>query len=173
MKTLPGMKKEKVIKRLFTGVFGVVGLIGAQALAGGFASVRIAPAELNWRGLDSGVQYAPISGQERTSDMYVYRVAFPKGHKSEPHYHTDQRVITILQGSLYVGYGDVYDETKLKKLPEGSVFTEPKDTPHFVWAKDEKVLMQVTGTGKSRRVLSQQPVRKSLVIQDVTIKPNR
>ena len=173
MKTLSRTKKENIIKRLFTGVLGAVGLIAAQALAGDFASVRIAPAELNWRGLDNGVQYAAVSGEERTSDMYVYRVAFPKGHKSEPHYHTDQRVITILQGSLYVGYGDVYDETKLKKLPEGSVFTEPKDIPHFVWAKDEKVLVQITGTGKSKRILSQQPVPKSLVIQDVTIRPSR
>ena len=135
-----------------------------------FSSVRLEPKELNWRGLEGGVQYAPITGDEHTGDMYVYRVAFPGGHKSAPHYHTDQRVITVLQGSLYVGYGDEYDESKLKKLPEGSVFTEPKDTPHFVWAKEGRVLMQVTGTGQSKRIFSQLPVRKTLVVEDVEIK---
>ncbi|HEY7772574.1 MAG TPA: cupin domain-containing protein [Marinagarivorans sp.] len=144
-----------------------IGGLSSQAFSREFASVRLEPKELDWRGLQEGVQYAPISGNEHKGDMYVYRVTFPKGHKSQPHFHTDQRVITILQGSLYVGYGDVYDESKLKRLPEGSVFTEPKNTSHFVWAKDERVLMQVTGSGGSQIIYP----AKALVVEDVTLTP--
>lgn len=121
-----------------------------------FASVRVIPTEMAWRDMGEGVQFAPITGSERTEGVYVYRVTFPKGHRNVPHYHSDERVITIVQGSLYVGYGTVFDEHNMKKLTAGSVFTEPKDQPHFVWAKDETVVMQVTGTGMSRRTLVEQ-----------------
>lgn len=125
-------------------------------LARDFASVRVVPSELTWRDMGEGVQFAPITGSERTEGVYVYRVTFPKGHRNVPHYHSDERVITIMQGSLYVGYGTVFDEGQMKKLTAGSVFTEPKDQPHFVWAKDETVVLQVMGTGMSRRTLVEQ-----------------
>ena len=133
-----------------------LGLVSQFTFARDFASVRLIPHELTWRDMGEGVQYAPITGNERTDGVYVYRVTFPKGHKNVPHFHSDERVITIVQGSLYVGYGTVFDETKMKKLSPGSVFTEPKDQPHYVWAKDETVVMQVTGNGPSRRSLVEQ-----------------
>lgn len=130
--------------------------VSPYSFARDFASVRVSPSDLTWRDMGEGVQYAPVTGSERTEGAYVYRVTFPKGHKNVPHYHSDQRVITIMQGSLYVGYGTVFDENQMKKLCAGSVFTEPKDQPHFVWAKDETVVLQVMGTGMSRKTMVEQ-----------------
>ena len=66
-----------------------------------------------------------------------------------PPRRADERVVTILSGTLLVGYGERFDESTMKALPAGSVFTEPAKQPHFVWAKDSEVVIQVVGQGPS------------------------
>ena len=61
----------------------------------------------------------------------------------------DERIVTILSGTLLVGYGEQFDESKMKALPAGGMFTEPAKQPHFVWAKDGEVVIQVVGHGPS------------------------
>ena len=57
--------------------------------------------------------------------------------------------MTILSGTLLVGYGEQLDDSHMKALPAGSVFTEPSKQPHFVWAKDGEVVILVIGHGPS------------------------
>lgn len=68
--------------------------------------------------------------------------------KGLPHTHPDEwRTVVVLSGTLYFGLGDTWDEGKLKPYPTGTFFSEPKDTPHFIWAKDGEVIVQVTAMG--------------------------
>ena len=53
----------------------------------------------------------------------------------------------ILSGTLYYGLGEQWDESKLIAFPAGTFFSEPPKLPHFAWAKDGDVILQVTGTG--------------------------
>jgi hypothetical protein len=53
----------------------------------------------------------------------------------------------VLSGTIYFGLGETWDDSKLKAFPAGTFFSEPKETPHFVWAKDGEVIVQVTGMG--------------------------
>jgi len=57
---------------------------------------------------------------------------------------------------LYYGYGDTFDESKLKALGPGSVIVEPKDQPHFAMTKDEPVTIQLVAEGPT----ATNPVRK-------------
>ena len=59
-------------------------------------------------------------------------------------------MVTVISGTLYFAYGDKFDESKLKALPEGSYFTEPKDKSHFAITKDE-VVLQVVGIGPVKK----------------------
>ena len=72
--------------------------------------------DLSWITQSNGVNVASVSGTEQSNGMYIYRVRFPKGHKIMPHYHSDERVVTVISGSLYVGYGKVFDILKMTKL---------------------------------------------------------
>jgi len=56
-------------------------------------------------------------------------------------------MVTVLSGTLYYAYGDKFDESKLKALPPGSFFTEPKDMPHYAMTKDEVVILQLNAIG--------------------------
>jgi quercetin dioxygenase-like cupin family protein len=78
------------------------------------------------------------------------RLKFPKGFRIAPHTHPDSREVTILSGVYATGYGETFDDTKLKILPAGSFYTEPANVPHFIEIKEETVL-QVSGTGPSGR----------------------
>ena len=81
---------------------------------------------------------------------YTLRLKFPAGYKLAPHTHPDDREVTILSGTWYIGYGQQFDEAALKALPAGSFYTEPANVAHFIAIK-EPVIIQVRGTGPSGR----------------------
>ncbi len=62
-------------------------------------------------------------------------------------FNPDDRVGIVVSGTWYFGYGDSFDESKLKTLPAGSFYTEPPHANHFAMTKDEPVTIYITGTG--------------------------
>jgi quercetin dioxygenase-like cupin family protein len=121
----------------------MLSVVGVQAEP--LASVRAAPDELIWKPLGAGLQRANIIGDDKKSGIYVYRIRFPAGVRVKPHFHPDERVVTVISGTLLMGYGDKFDEAPMKPLPTGSIWTEPAKAPHYVWAKDGEVVIQVMG----------------------------
>jgi quercetin dioxygenase-like cupin family protein len=81
------------------------------------------------------------------------RLKFPKGYRIAPHTHPDAREVTIISGTYATGYGEKFDEAKLKVLPAGSFYTEPANVPHYIEIKEDAVL-QVSGMGPSGRRFS-------------------
>jgi hypothetical protein len=53
--------------------------------------------------------------------------------------------VTVMSGTLYMGYGEQFDESAMKALPAGCLWTEPAKQPHFVRAKEGEVVVQVVG----------------------------
>jgi len=133
---------SKVIACIGVSILSAMG-VQAEPLA----AVRAAPDELTWKGPPpgAGLQRADIIGDEKKSGIYIYRIRFPAGFRVKPHFHPDQRVVTVISGTLLMGYGDKFDETAMRALPAGSVWTEPANAPHYVWAKDSEVVIQVIG----------------------------
>ena len=122
-----------------------VTLAPAQALE----TVRLAPDDLDWGEASDTTTVVDIAGDNETAGMYAYRVRFPEGFRNQPHFHPDNRIVTIISGILHVGFGNEFDEGAMRALPAGSVWTEPGDQPHFVSAQDGGVVIQVIGVGPS------------------------
>jgi quercetin dioxygenase-like cupin family protein len=114
-------------------------------------AVVLTPSEIRWKSspVPVGSQIAELVSNRRQSGFYVERVQFPAKFIHYPHAHPDDRTYTVISGTLYVGFGDTFDETKLKALPPGSFWTEPANVNHFLMTKDEPVSFQITGTGPS------------------------
>jgi quercetin dioxygenase-like cupin family protein len=110
---------------------------------------RIAPQDLKWERLGTGIERSNIAGDDTKAGVYVYLIRFPANSRVAPHFHPDERVGTVLSGTFYFGYGTQFNETALKSLPAGSSWTEPSKQPHFAWAKDGEVVIQVVGFGPS------------------------
>jgi hypothetical protein len=67
------------------------------------------------------------------------------------------RTVVVLSGTLYFGLGEQWDDTKLEARPAGSFFSEAPKAPHFAWAKDGEVILQVSGMGPSGTTNIAQP----------------
>ena len=68
--------------------------------------------------------------------------------KSQPHWHPDYpRTVAVLSGTFYFGKGEQWDESKLVAYPAGTFYSEPAKSPHFWWAKDGEVILQITAIG--------------------------
>jgi len=119
----------------------------AAAQTPALTPTRVAPQDLTWTPTATGTQRAPLVGDEQRSGIYVYRSKFPPNHRVEPHFHPDDRVVTVISGTLHMGYGERFDEGAMRVLPAGSVWTEPAGQPHYVWAKDGEVVIQIMGHG--------------------------
>ena len=61
--------------------------------------------------------------------------------------HPDERSSTVLSGTIYVGFGEIFDEARLVAIPAGAVYVAPANVPHYVWAKDGEAVYQEAGVG--------------------------
>lgn len=73
------------------------------------------------------------------------RVRIAPGTDLPPHGHGQgYRLVTVISGTLLLGFGDKFDASALKPLPPGSVFSEPAGGKHFARTLKEPVVLQLT-----------------------------
>ena len=129
-----------------------------QAQDAGTGAVKYRPDEIKYLTLPTGFQSAVLFGNPIQAGLFVTRIKFPAGTKIPPHWHPDvSRTVVVLSGTLYFGLGERWDESKLEPRPAGTFFAEVAKQPHFAWAKDGEVVVQVTGIGPSGTVNIEQP----------------
>jgi len=108
------------------------------------------PAAIQWKdgpaSLPPGAKLAVFEGDPAKEGALTIRLSFPAGYKVPPHWHPNIEHTTVISGTINLGLGDKFDETKGNKLPAGSfLFMAPK-TNHFAWTK-EGCVIQVHAIG--------------------------
>ncbi len=142
--------KEKAITinaGIMCAVAVVITSIVALAQNPGLKPTMVRPAELKFVAMPNGTFQAAVVGDATKPGPYAVRTRLPAGLRIPPHSHPEERIVLILSGTLYVGFGDRFDETKMTPLSAGSVFTEGAKQNHYTWAKDGEVILHLTGTG--------------------------
>jgi hypothetical protein len=113
------------------------------------AHIMVTPDNLQWTDVPSlpkGSKLAVIEGPINEAVPFTFRVKFPANTKVPPHWHPAIERVTVLSGTLHLGVGDTFDQTKMKALPAGSIsIMEPK-MHHFAWASEETIV-QLSGMG--------------------------
>jgi quercetin dioxygenase-like cupin family protein len=126
----------------------------AMAQTGGASVVALTPPEMKWTKQGAlaapGLEQFNLVGDPTKPGPYTLRLKFPKGYRIAPHTHPDSREVTIISGVFATGYGETFDNAKLKILPAGSFYTEPANVPHYIEIEEDTVL-QVSGMGPSGR----------------------
>jgi len=97
----------------------------------------------------SGIQTVVLKGDPNETGVYTIMLRVPPNTQIAAHSHKDYRVATVISGTWRIGYGDRFDESKLKPLSSGSFYTEPPGQNHFAETADEPVVVQITGFGPS------------------------
>lgn len=126
-----------------------MGSLTSVAFAETLTPAPVLPEQLRWISPPAlpALQSAWVLGAETQSDLYLIRVKLALGGRIPPHTHPDKRMTTVLSGTLYVGFGTVWDESKIIAVPAGAVYAVPERIPHYLWAKDSAVIYQETGLG--------------------------
>lgn len=127
---------------------GSLGLVHAETAQPGILKL---PQDIIFKGPVFGApKTVVLYGDPAKPGLFVSRVKFSAGWKEPPHWHPDEvRTVVVLSGTLYFGSGDQWDGSKLKAYPAGTFYSEPPKAPHFAWAKDGEVIIQITGSGPS------------------------
>jgi quercetin dioxygenase-like cupin family protein len=106
------------------------------------------PQDITYKGLPGAPQHVTLFGDPSQPGLYVDRIKFLRGMKVMPHWHPDTvRTVLVMSGTFYFAVGEQWDESKLKPYPAGTLYSEPAKTPHYAWAKDGEVILQVTAIG--------------------------
>jgi len=148
--------RSKTVRKILSlaGMLCAATVLGAQS--GG--ELRVAPSEVKWPapaagGVGSsgvsGTQTVVLKGDPSKPGLYTMLLRVGPNTKIEAHAHPDDRVATVISGTWYFGYGKQFNESALKVLPPGSVYTEPPNANHFAMTRGEGVTIQITGTGPS------------------------
>src|SRR5260221_11470852 len=116
-------------------------------------SVVKLPQDIVSKGLSGAPQHATLFGDSSPAGLYVARIKFMPGMKVMPHWHPDTvRTVLVMSGTFYFAVGEQWDESKLKAYPAGTLYSEPARSPHYAWAKDGEVILQVTAIGPTGNV---------------------
>lgn len=132
--------------------------LATSAIAQANAPEPILPDSFKWFSPPNNpsIKGAWVLGTEKEPATYAFRVMIAKDGKILPHTHPDTRYSTVLSGTLYVGFGDAVDESKMVAVPEGGLYVAPADVSHYLWAKDGDVVYQEGGVGPTATM----PVRQ-------------
>jgi hypothetical protein len=93
-----------------------------------------------------------VFGSQSQAGMYIIRNRFAAGRTSRPHYHDQDRWVTVIKGTWWTGEGDVFDADKMIPIKEGGLMFHPAGFHHYDGAKDEDTIVQIMGMGPVRTV---------------------
>ena len=72
----------------------------------------------------------------------------PPGKRVLAHTHPEDELVTVIEGTWYLGEGKKFNDTSLKGYSAGSFIVIPAGRPHFVASKESTVILQLNGNGK-------------------------
>ena len=108
------------------------------------------------------VKTGTIFGDASKPGIYITRNLFKAGPGggqigggSRPHYHDQDRYVTVIKGTWWVALGpeaDTYNPDKMTPIHAGGFVFHPANGHHYDGAKDEDVIVQIIGMGPVKTV---------------------
>jgi quercetin dioxygenase-like cupin family protein len=106
------------------------------------------PEQIPWKRNAAGTaEQAVLYGDPNKPGLYVVLNKWLPGNMSRPHWHPNDRVITVLKGTWWVGTGDKYDPDSTVPMPAGTVVTHYGKEVHYDGAKDGEAWLVIVGEG--------------------------
>ena len=88
-----------------------------------------------------------LFGDPSKPGFYMVMNKFKPGSFSKPHFHPNDRFITVLKGTWYVGTGNKWDKDTTVAVKAVGAVTHYAKEVHYDGAKDEEVIVLITGEG--------------------------
>jgi hypothetical protein len=88
-----------------------------------------------------------IFGDHSKAGLYVMRSKLAPNHMTRPHFKDQDRWVTVLKGTWWVGQGDVFKTDKLVPVREGGLMYQPANLHYYDTAGGSEVILQIVGNG--------------------------
>lgn len=105
------------------------------------------PDQVKWTDEPIGSKHAVLLGDPKKPGLYVILVKWTAHHMSHPHFHPNDRFITVLSGTWWVGTGNKFDPDSTVALPAGTFVTHFGKQVHYDGAKEGDALLEIVGEG--------------------------
>jgi len=105
------------------------------------------PNQIEWRDDPVGAKIAVVRGDPSGTGLYIVLVKWAPHRMSRPHFHPNDRFITVLSGTWWVGTGSKFDPESTVPMPAGSFVTHFGKQVHYDGAKDEETVLEIVGEG--------------------------
>jgi quercetin dioxygenase-like cupin family protein len=145
------MKKTILVAAAVAMIPAAITLTTIRAQQSKKEMVTVTPEQVRWftpSYYKDGRQRAQLIGDSSRGGAWIDRVKIPGGTRALAHTHPQDELVTVIEGTWYLGAGERFDAAKLKGYPAGSFIVIPAGVPHFVAAQDGAVIVQLSGTGK-------------------------
>jgi oxalate decarboxylase/phosphoglucose isomerase-like protein (cupin superfamily) len=107
------------------------------------------PEQIPWKDnpKNAGVKQAVLYGDPDKPGLYVVMVKWLPGNMSRPHWHPNDRLITVIKGTWWVGASGTFDPEATVPMPAGTAVTHFGRQVHYDGAKDEETILVISGEG--------------------------
>jgi hypothetical protein len=126
-------------------IFAWLGAVQAADLNPKAISIQI-PKDIKWIE-GNGSAHVNLVGDPEKPGFYIYLTKWYPHHNSRPHFHPNDRFITVLSGTWWVATGPKYDPEHMVPLPAGSFVTHYGKEIHYDGAKDGECVLEMVGMG--------------------------
>ena len=109
-------------------------------------SIRL-PQDLQWKSSPGGAESVALVGDASKPGLYVELIKWTAHHNSRPHFHPNDRFITVISGTWWVNTGRKYDPEHMKPVPAGSFVTHYAKEVHYDGARDGDAILEIVGMG--------------------------
>ena len=112
------------------------------------------PDQFKWRDPlgKSPTNQVVLFGDPSKEGPYMVINRFSPGAFSRPHYHPNDRFITVLKGPWWVGTGPKFDTNATLPMSAGTFVTHYARGVHYDGAKDDEVMVLITGMGPATSI---------------------
>ena len=126
---------------------GLAVLIGPSSVGNAQGAKPLVDANNKRMSAEQGMQAVPVFGDPSKPGMYVYRNRFAAGNTSRPHFHDQDRWVTVIKGTWWTDEGDVFRPDKMVPIQQGGFMYHPAGFHHYDGSKGEEVIVQIMGMG--------------------------
>ena len=136
---------------------GLMAPATAQPLDPAAVAFRL-PDQIPWGPVTrNGNQQAVLLGDPSRPGPYIVMVRWLPNSMSRPHFHPNDRFITVISGTWWVGSGPRFDPNTTVPMPAGTFVTHFGRGVHYDGAKDEPCVILIMGEGPGTSTPAEAP----------------
>ena len=154
------MSISRVFKRWLPMALAATGFLMLAAMQAGDPDPKVlssvSPGKMKWEQTPSGANEAVLLGDPSKPGLYIILVKWAPHHMSHPHFHPNDRYVTVISGTWWVGTGTKYDPDSTVPMQPGTFVTHYGKQVHYDGAKDGEVVLQIVGQGPATSTNAEQ-----------------